>query len=393
MDSMGEWKEIRLRDVCTDISYGYTASATDKDTGYKFLRITDIVNSPFSWDSVPFCEINEKDSIKYHLSPGDIVIARTGATTGTTYTVKDETNAVYASYLIKYQIDRTQADPFFIGYCLRSDNWKGYVENIIGGSAQPGANAQQFADYEISLPSITEQQSIAEVLSSLDDKIELLHRQNKTLEQMAETLFRQWFVEGKDDTTEEVQLTYYATNIKRTINPAVTPDLIFNHYSLPAYDNGQKPDFQSGKEILSNKYKVEPGQILISKLNPRTPRVWYIYSCTEASVCSTEFQVFQPKNKEFTEFIYCWLKSNDTKDILSGAASGTSGSHQRVSPDDICGLTIFRPEETLLREFHLLSKDWLKKIAINNQQINSLEKLRDSLLPKLMNGSVRITNN
>lgn len=387
---MSEWKEIFLRDVCTEISYGYTASATQENTGIKFLRITDIVNTPFNWDTVPYCEINIKDTEKYKLYPGDIVIARTGATTGTTFTITDETKAVFASYLIRYKIDITKANPYFIGHNLKSENWKGYVENIIGGSAQPGANAQQFAGYELLLPPLPEQEHIAEVLSSLDDKIDLLHRNNKTLEQLAETLFRQWFVEEAVDVTIEISLSDISKHVKKSVNPSKTPEQLFKHYSLPAFDNGRNPETQLGIDILSNKYQISPGQILISKLNPRTPRIWVINSCNNYSICSTEFQVYEPIKKEYTEFIYCLLKSNDTRDILTGASSGTSGSHQRVNPEDINKLTIKKPNEERIKKFHQIASVWLNKIDKSSIQIQQLENLRDTLLPKLMSGVVRV---
>jgi type I restriction enzyme S subunit len=147
---MSEWKEITLAELCSDISYGYTESAKQEKVGPKFLRITDIANGRLNWDSVPYCPITEENFKKYQLLPGDIVIARTGATTGANYTIKenDPKEVVYASYLIRYQIDQNLADPFFIGQLLRSPSWSDYVDAIAGGSAQPGANAKQLGSFE-----------------------------------------------------------------------------------------------------------------------------------------------------------------------------------------------------------------------------------------------------
>ena len=183
------------------MSYGYTESASLDPIGPKFLRITDIVPGRVTWANVPYCHVSSKDHAKYRLSEGDIVIARTGATTGYTYTMKPNDlkyDAVFASYLIRYRVDDQKAAPSFVGHLLTSSIWKGFVDGILGGSAQPGANAKQFADFEILLPPLPEQQAIAGVLSSLDDKIDLLHRQNKTLEGMGEALWRQMFVEEAD---------------------------------------------------------------------------------------------------------------------------------------------------------------------------------------------------
>ena len=107
---------------------------------------------------------NRRGKLKYKLQIGDIVIARTGATTGYNKIIKIDTDAIFASYLIRYKINVSIANPFYIGHLLRSSIWNSFVEGILGGSAQPGANAKQFASFEFPLPPLPEQQSIAEVL-------------------------------------------------------------------------------------------------------------------------------------------------------------------------------------------------------------------------------------
>ncbi|MCX2683759.1 restriction endonuclease subunit S [Campylobacter sp. MIT 21-1685] len=191
------WQRVKLEEICSTIDYGYTTSATNLNTGVKFLRITDIVPNIINWDSVPYCEINFDKKEKYLLERGDIVIARTGATTGYNKIIKqNDIQAVFASYLIRYKINLDLANPYFVFYHLQSLAWKGFVEGIIGGSAQPNANAKQFADFSFPLPPLETQQKIAEILSSFDDKIELLHNQNKTLESLAFTLFRHYFIDN-----------------------------------------------------------------------------------------------------------------------------------------------------------------------------------------------------
>ncbi len=218
---MRGWKECKLGELCCDISYGYTESAALDPIGPKFLRITDIVPGRINWGTVPYCKISKEDHVKYKLKEGDVVVARTGATTGYTYTVKPSDlkyDAVFASYLIRYRVDHQKADPFFIGQLLTSTMWKGFVEGILGGSAQPGANAKQFADFDIILPSLLEQRAISGVLSSLDDKIDLLHRQNKTLEGMAEALWRKIFVEDADPNWKNGKLGDIADNIREGVS-------------------------------------------------------------------------------------------------------------------------------------------------------------------------------
>ncbi|MGI6276564.1 MAG: restriction endonuclease subunit S, partial [Brevefilum fermentans] len=228
-------------------------------------------------------------------------------------------------------------------------------------------------------------------LSALDDKIDLLHRQNQTLEALAQTLFRQWFIEEADDDWEEIILRDIADHIKINVNPQNFPEIIFHHYSIPAFDNGKTPVYELGKEIKSNKYHVPEKSILISKLNPRFPRVWMIQNeIKENSICSTEFQVIAPKDPQYYCFIYLFLKSQYTSNKLISAASGTSGSHQRVKPDDIFNLSSLIRNKTQIEKFNQEVSVMLEKIEENRRQINTLAMLRDILLPKLISGEVRV---
>ncbi len=266
------------------------------------------------------------------------------------------------------------------------------INSMDSGSAIPSTSRDEVYDLEISLPPLPEQKAIAAVLSSLDDKIDLLHRQNKTLEAMAETLFRQWFVVEAQEDWEEYAISDFADHIKINVVPSKNADTTFHHYSLPAYDSGQKPTIEIGSEILSNKYKVIKNSILVSKLNPRFPRIWAIgYLHNQIAVCSTEFQVLKPKNESLLGYLYFLLHSNDVKEELTMASSGTSGSHQRVKPEDIFNVKTLLPSVFLAEKFSNQILPNIKKIEANRIQIQTLRSLRDTLLPKLMSGEVRVT--
>lgn len=241
------------------------------------------------------------------------------------------------------------------------------------------------------IPPIKEQRAIAEILSSIDAKIELLHRQNKTLEELAQNLFRQWFIEKPKIDWEEYKVRDFATHKKNSIKPAQNPDDKFLHFSLPAFDANKEPNVEFGSDIKSNKYQVEPFSMLMSKLNPKTSRVWDIYfEPKENSICSTEFQVVQPNDKSLFPFISTLLKSDKVTGELAMSASGTSGSHQRVKPDDIFNISFITPSIDKMKEFSkLLEPNYLKQMK-NINQIQTLENIRDTLLPKLMSGEVRV---
>jgi len=278
-------------------------------------------------------------------------------------------------------------DVRFAYYFLKSIDFKRFNS----GSAQPSLNRNFIHPLPIAIPPFPEQKAIASALSSLDDKIDLLHHQSKTLEAMAETLFRQWFLEEAPQDWKEKTLSSISAHKKINIRPGQNPGTIYRHYSIPAFDDGKHPIRELGSKIQSNKYQVLANSILISKLNPRFPRVWAISKLLDDnSICSTEFQVVLPVKSEYYGFIYCFLKSKQVTDELISTASGTSGSHQRVKPEDIFNLRFQMPAQQRIDDFNLITSEYWKKIANNMKQIPTLEKLRDALLPKLMSGEVRV---
>jgi len=266
------------------------------------------------------------------------------------------------------------------------------INAMDSGSAIPSTSREEFYDLNLILPPLNEQNAIVEFLSSLDDKIDFLHRQNKTLEQLAATLFRQWFVEEAEETWKEITLSELAEHLKESVNPSKDPDKLFKHYSIPSFDEGKEPILELGKDILSNKNKVVSNSILVSKLNPRTPRIWMMYGSIEehTCICSTEFQVVKPKDKTWFGFLYCFLKSYRVTQELAGASSGTSGSHQRINPQDIFNLTLLKPDTNLINKFDDITKEYWEKLTNNHKKIQTLTQLRDTLLPKLMSGAVRV---
>ena len=198
-----KWREVKLGELCSDIAYGYTATASNEPIGPKFLRITDIVSDSINWESVPYCEIEDSKKHRYTLEPGDIVIARTGATTGYNQVVRSNEHSVFASYLIRYKLRQDIAFPFFIGYVLKTTYWKHFVERIKARSAQPGANAKDFASFKIFLPTFPEQKRITNILDTAEQEVEFLKQlteQYRTQKRglMQKLLTGKWRVKNKN---------------------------------------------------------------------------------------------------------------------------------------------------------------------------------------------------
>ena len=374
------WPIKSLSELCDSITYGYTESASIEKIGPKFLRITDIASGRLNWDFVPYCKISDSDFEKYKLKAGDIVIARTGATTGANYTFKqnDPENVVYASYLIKYSIDDEIAYPYFIGYVLKSNNWSEYVDAIAGGSAQPGANAKQLGSFEIQLPPLSEQKAIASVLSSLDDKIDLLHQQNQTLEALAETLFRQWFIEEVKEDWEEKKLDEVSLIKAGGDKPKKCSHVKTEELSIPIYSNGIS---NKGLYGYTDQAKIFDECITISARGT----IGFVCLRKTPFVPIVRLISIVPDNKCITTiYLYLWAKSQNI--------FGTGSTQEQLTVPDISDSNIIIPPKFKLDKFSEIADAYFNKIDLNEFQIQTLSQLRDTLLPKLMSGEVRVKN-
>ena len=167
------WERINLGDL-SKIMYGHT-SKVDPNGNCKYLRITDIQDSKVNWDQVPSIKIDEKDFFKYNLNKGDIVFARTGATTGKSYLIKDNPNAVFASYLIRVQINNNNILPEFVYKFFSSREYWRVVKSGISGSAQGGFNASKLSELEIKFPKdIIVQNKVVQEIDIIEKNINTL---------------------------------------------------------------------------------------------------------------------------------------------------------------------------------------------------------------------------
>lgn len=391
---MSEWGNFKLKDVTTKIGSGSTptgGSGAYKTEGISLIRSQNVLDYKFTEDGLAFIDddqayglrnvIVEANDVLLNIT-GDSVARCCGAPTNWLPARVNQHVAILRS-------NPAKLDHRFLKYSLLASKEELLILSEIGGTRN-ALTKGMLEDYEISLPPLPEQKAIASVLSSLDDKIDLLHRQNKTLEAMAETLFRQWFIEEAKEDWEAFSVSDIAIHVKDNVNPSKDPLKTFYHFSLPAFDSGQKPTIEVGSDILSNKYRVAENSILISKLNPRVPRVWLLTNVEENYVCSTEFQNLKPKVASHLMFLYSLFSSRYVIDELTMSASGTSGSHQRVKPEDMLNVTFRTPSLDYLEEYSLLITPSMQKVSFNKKQIQTLENLRDTLLAKLMSGEVRV---
>ncbi len=298
------------------------------------------------------------------------------------------------------------------------------VKSHAYGSAQENINLEVLRKLEFPIPPLPLQTKIADYLSLIDDRIALLRETNATLEAIAQALFKSWFVdfdpvrakmagrtpEGMDEATAALfpdgfetselgevprgwrvgMIGDFAQLKKGSVNPGSQPEATFEHFSLPSFDAGQRPIFERGDSIKSNKTPVTPDAVLLSKLNPHIPRIWLPVECGSNAVCSTEFLVFVPIGIGSRELIYCAFSSPDFIARLQQLVTGTSNSHQRIKPDQVALMSSVVPTADVARAFEAAAKPIFQKVFANRAQVQTLTTLRDTLLPRLISGQLRV---
>jgi type I restriction enzyme S subunit len=392
---MSEWN-IRTLGELVEIIPGFAFKGEEfGKNGTSVIKIKDI-NPPkvnlLNAEKVDITKYPTSKLSKYRLLKGQAVLAMTGATIGKIGRLKIDAE-VFINQRVAKLGPKDGVDYEFVIYSISGDEFQTFIQNNIdSNSAQENISASSIGRFEILLPPLPEQRAIASILSSLDDKIDLLHRQNATLEKMAEALFRQWFVEEAKEEWELGKVSNYAIHYKDSLNPQKHPSVLFTHYSIPSFDNCKEPVRELGASIQSNKYKVPKHCILFSKLNPhKDKRLWLILDeVDEDAICSTEFQVVEPKHPRYLYFLYGWLNHYENYTDIASGVGGTSGSHQRIDPRTIFSFQCPLISNSQVDEFNVVVEPLFKKQLINQTQIRSLTALRDTLLPKLMSGEVRV---
>ena len=283
------------------------------------------------------------------------------------------------------------------------------VKSMSGASGRQRAALSSVEDISIPFLPLQTQHKIAAILSAYDDLIENNTRRIKILEDMAQTLYQEWFVHYRFPEHENVPLVESELGqipqgwevvhfsdildlMRNGINPTKFPEEIFAHFSIPAFDNEHMPILHNGNSIKSSKYLVTKGCVLLSKLNPRIPRVWLPFINTEhRAISSTEFLILKPKLPVDCMFLYNLCRSPEFTDKFAVRALGTSGSHQRVKPDDFLNMSLIIPTKSLLNGFQKKVSPLVNICNTLRLKNANLRQTRDLLLPKLISGEIDVS--
>lgn len=399
MIAMDKWDSVILREICDLVNYGYTASANPEPIGPKFLRITDIVPSRIDWSAVPHCEISEKNLSKYLLKKNDIVIARTGATTGYAKIIRADYQAVFASYLVRIRVN-PKYDSRYVGFVIESDEYKRFIQLNIGGAAQPQANAQVLTSFPIPLPPIPTQRKIAAILSAYDDLIENNTRRIKILEDMAQTLYREWFVHFRFPGHADVPM------VESPLGPIPEGwqvkqlgemcDVLMGQSPKSEFYNetGEGLPFHQGVTDFGERFPTDRVYCTVQKriaqagdilLSVRAP-VGRINIANRKIVIGRGLSAIRSKsgNQAFT---LQQLKDRFQEEDTMG--SGTI--FNAITKADLLGVQLLKPTQSIVAKFEEVVEPISLELANLTMKIQNLRQTRDLLLPKLISGEIDVS--
>lgn len=301
-----------------------------------------------------------------------------------------------------YVRDFKGSDPRFVSYFLTTMSWSNYDDK----AAVPGINRNHVHLEPVAIPPLDEQRRIAAVLGALDDKIELNRRMNKTLEAMAQAIFKSWFIDfdgydPKDLVESELGLIPRGWGIRRLpeivdINPrtalkAGTTATYVEMADLPT--SGCSVTGYRKKKVAGGGAKFRQGDTLLARITPclengKTALVDFL-DIGEAGFGSTEFIVLRSKIDSPPAWAYCLARSPEFRQHAISNMTGSSG-RQRVPVDCFANFEMPEPDAETLRRFGAMAEPAFDRIKLNADESRTLAQLRDTLLPKLISGEIRV---
>lgn len=409
---MTEWKETIIGEYI-DLISGYAFKSANFINEYienslPVIKIKNVANGDTNLNDVVYHQYDASLE-KFVLKKGDVLIAMTGnhphamtQVVGDVSRYKLETNSLLNQRVGKL-VPKENTSLDFVYYLFKDKDVQNYLANQSSGSAnQANISKGDILGLNLRIPPLPEQKAIAEILSSLDDKIDLLHRQNKTLEQMAETIFRQWFVERKrlNLDSDEFYDNHDSNNHKNQTNQK-------NHSS----DNVEeaKEDWEEGvlSDLIVVKYgkdhkKLLDGNIPVlgsgglmryadtalyekeSVLIPRKGSLNNVMYIDEPFWTVDTMFYTEMKKSNIAKFIYHFVKELDLASMNVGSAVPS------MTTEVLNNMPIEIPSDTFFQKFEEAIEPMYLKMKFNKKQIGSLEKMRNTLLPKLMSGEVTV---
>lgn len=408
--SLEKIKTVTLADVSINNKgeYGIGASAVDySDELYTYLRITDI-NDDGTLNKNDLKSVDDVDAKNYLLNENDVVFARTGNSTGKAYYYdKMDGELVYAGFLIKFSLDSSKINPKFMKYYVLSKDYKGWVNSMCTGSTRPNINAKMYGNMELILPPREQQDFLVNILGEIDNKIEINKRINKNLEEQLLRIFDSWFL--------KFELSNEFSDSKLGLIPKGWKiDYLGSKKSCSIIKSGID-EFDNSKIYIAtadvDNSIITSNDTLITmddkpsraNMQPISNSIWFAKMIDSKKLIMVDEYCNDLLNNYIFSTGFCGLKCvdkyfyylwtfllTDVFDVMkNNFCTGTT--MQAINNKDTKLIEFVLPDDKTITQFNSIAKPMFKKIYYNNLEIKKLQRLRDTLLPKLMSGEIDVS--
>lgn len=404
-----EWKEVRLGDVCEIITgFPFPGKKYSKE-GIRVVRGDNVTIGNLRWDTEKDKRWNEPfDKTEYYsLQANDIVIGMDGSRVGKNKArIKKEDLPLLLAQRVACVRHNELAEQDYLYYNIFSKKFIDYVNSIHTGSAIPHISQKQIEDYKILLPDLETQRRIASILSSLDRKIELNNKINADLEEMAQAIFKNWFVDFepfKDGKFVDSELGMIPEGWKvgclgdmGAVVCGKTPSKSNSNYYGGDIPFIKIPDMHGNVFVESSEDRLtELGSL--SQIKKLIPPYSLMVSCiatvglvsinTKPSHTNQQINTVIPHNKSALFYLYQYIKNNE--ELLKNMGRGGTTT-LNVNTRSFSNIRLLIPSEIALEQFHRVVEGLFKKIELNLHESRTLSTLRDTLLPRLMSGELEV---
>lgn len=389
--SMSEWQKYKLGEVYS-FSSGLSKSSDQFGYGFDFLTFKDVFNNYFLPDKLTaLVNSTEKERQTCSIKRGDVFLTRTSETDDelgmSSVALKDYPNATFNGFTKRLRpIGNVEIYPEFVAYYFRSPRFRANIVGMSSITTRASLNNSMLAELPLLLPNYEEQVRIATILKSLDDKIELLHRENKTLEAMAETLFRQWFIEEAKEDWEEISLTKVANFLNGLACQKYPPKNEIEKLpvlKIRELSNGIGDDSDWATIDIASEYIIHAGDVIFAWSASLMVKIW------DGEDCILNQHLFKVTSYKYPKwFYYLWCKHHLNEFIAIAQSHATTMGH--IKRSDLESAIVLIPSNKELMMMNEQMDGMLRKIENNNRQLQTLIKVRNGLLPKLMNREISI---
>ena len=403
-----DWEKVKLGEI-GDVVTGKTPSTSEENNfgeKYPFVTPKDMNKKKYILETERFLSEEGIESVKNSIIEGvSVCVSCIGSDMGEVVMVEGE--VITNQQINSITNIKDNYNPDFVYYCLKP--MKNYFHKIAGGSTMPILNKKDFSNIKVRIPSLEKQKEIADILSSLDDKIELNKKTNQTLEEIAQAIYKSWFVDfepfqdgefidselGKIPKGWEVgtigELTKvqngYAFKSKNLKEEGCAGVIKIRNVKESVDIAHTQFISKSIEKEIHDRYKIKSNSILIA-LTGEVGRIGLVPKNKKKLYLNQRVGMLKPKSKTKRDYLYCALSTDYYRKMIEKRAGGSV--QQNVSATAIEELSMIVPPEEIMNNFSNIIRDLILKISENYYENYTLKNLRDTLLPKLMSGEIRV---